>query len=233
MRNYKTSPWLSWAASVLLGALPIGAGAATDAYQDCGQLANGYGPFDYRVDKSKLGIVEKFHFTREIENLRSKREVGLGSPIDYTLRAFPNHHRALTSMVNLGARTKKPKVAGATHTVECYLVRAEAFRPDDAVVKLIYGLYFLKAGEPVQALTKLELARAQRPNDANVAYNIGLAHFELGQYDQALESAHEAYALGFPLPGLKNMLTKRGKWRDPSPEGGQAATAPRTEPRSR
>lgn len=201
---------------------------STIANMGCGSLQNGYGPFDYRADKGKLGIVEQYHFGPEQENLTKK--VGLGSNIDYTLRAFPNHHRALMSMMKLGAREKAAKVKGADYTVECYMVRAETFRPDDAMVKVIYGLYLMQSGRPKDAVGKLESARQIDSQNANVNYNLGLAYSDLKQYDKALESAHRAYAAGFPLPGLRDKLKRAGKWRDspqtPSPPPAPAEAPP-------
>ena len=49
---------------------------------------------------------------------------------------------------------------------------------------------------------------------AEVQYNLGLLEFELGDMDAASESAKKAYALGYPLPGLKNKLTRIGRWHE-------------------
>lgn len=194
----------------------------------CGSLQTAYGPFDYRTDKHKLGIVEKFHFGPEQENLTKTR--GLGSNIDYTLHAFPNHHRALMAMMKLGFRDKTSQPHGAEQTVECYMMRAETFRPDDAMVKVIYGLYLMQSGRPKDAVGKLESARQIDSQNANVNYNLGLAYSDLKQYDKALESAHRAYAAGFPLPGLRDKLKRAGKWRDlpqtPSPPPAPAEAPP-------
>ena len=48
---------------------------------------------------------------------------------------------------------------------------------------------------------------------AEIHYNLGLIYLELGDADRALEQAHAAYALGYPLPGLRNRLQRMGKWR--------------------
>ena len=183
---------------------------------ECGSLENAYGPFDYRTDKNKLGIVEKYHFRAEQERVGpgSNR----GGDIDYTLRAFPNHHRALMTMMKLGFRDKTTKVNRAGYTVECYMIRAESFRPDDGMVKVIYGLFLSQSGRTNEAVAKFEAARKLETRNANVHYNLGLAYLNLGRYDDALESAHRAYAAGFPLPGLRDKLKRAGKWRDPMGE---------------
>lgn len=183
----------------------------------CGSLQKeqgGHGPFDYRVDKDKLPVVEQHHFDAGVETLTKQKTGLLGGDIDYTLRAFPNHHRALMAMVNLGVKEKTSHARGARYTVNCYLLRAETYRPDDSMVKVIYGLYYLKHGRSGEAVKKLEQAREIAGDDANVHYNLGLAYADLKQYDKALESAHMAYAKGFPLPGLKNRLRRAGAWRE-------------------
>lgn len=37
-------------------------------------------------------------------------------------------------------------------------------------------------------------------------------------YDPALDNVHRAYRVGFPLPGLRNMLQRGEKWRQPASE---------------
>ena len=59
-------------------------------------LHNAFGPFDYRTaTKDKLKLVESYHFTPKVESLIGGQSGTLGADIDYTLRAFPNHPRAL------------------------------------------------------------------------------------------------------------------------------------------
>lgn len=47
---------------------------------------------------------------------------------------------------------------------------------------------------------------------ADIEYNLGLIEFEIGDMDAANASAQRAYALGYPLPGLKNKLQQIGRW---------------------
>ena len=82
------------------------------------------------------------------------------------------------------------------------------------MVKVINGLYLVQTGKPGEAVAKLEQARELDSNNPNVHYNLGLAYFDLGKYEQSLNSAHLAYAQGFPLPGLRDKLKRAGKWRD-------------------
>jgi hypothetical protein len=47
---------------------------------------------------------------------------------------------------------------------------------------------------------------------AEIQYNLGLINLERGDVTAAVGNAHQAYRLGYPLPGLKNNLRKLGKW---------------------
>lgn len=180
----------------------------------CGQIGDGYGPFDYRTHKHELKIVEGAHFTPEVERLeRGKTNTTAGSDIDYTLRASPNHHRALKAMMDLARKEKRDPPNGARYSVSCWFMRGEVYRPDDAMVKVLHGIFLLRSGKKAEAVGKLEQAASLDSADANIQYNLGLAYFDVGQHEKALQSAHRAYAAGFPLPGLREKLKRAGKWR--------------------
>lgn len=186
-------------------------------FDPCGSLNNRYGPFDYWTDKDKLGIVEVAHFTPEVENLRAGRSSTIGGDIDYTLRAFPNHPRALLSMVRLGERRKSERPPGARYTVACYLERAVRFRPNDGMARMIYGTYLAKQKKYDEALVHLKVAEEGAQDNANLHYNMGLLYFDMEKYEESLRHAHAAYRLGFGLPGLRAKLEKAGKWQEPKP----------------
>jgi tetratricopeptide (TPR) repeat protein len=187
------------------------------AFEVCGDLQNAYGPFDYWVQKKELEVVEAFHFTPSVESLTRGRSGSLGSDLDYTLRASPNHVRALAAMVNLGAKEKTETPNGTLYSIECYFDRALRFRPGDAMVRVVYANFLGKRGKAAEALKQLELAKAAGVDSGNFNYNLGLAYFDAKEFEQSLESAHRAYKQGFNLPGLKNKLVRAGKWRDPPP----------------
>src|SRR6266513_2811729 len=92
--------------------LAQGTQGATGIEDDCGDpFQNAYGPFDYRTaTQAQKVLVESNHFTRPVETLQSGLTGTPGHDIGYTLRAFPNHPRALLAMVRLAQRdkTKKP-----------------------------------------------------------------------------------------------------------------------------
>jgi Flp pilus assembly protein TadD len=185
---------------------------------ECGALDNAYGPFD-STDASdrreRLPIVEQFHFAPDVENLRRGQSSTIIGDLDYTLRAFPNHHRALNAMARY--QLDNPTAAVAPYrSAECYFNRAMRFRPADGTVRMIYGTYLFKRGEREAALKRYQEALALQPESAEVHYNMGLLQLELKQTAEALRHAHKAYALGYPLQGLKNRLKRARAWKEPA-----------------
>lgn len=183
----------------------------------CGSLANGYGPYDYRTDKPKLGIVERYHFTPAVETLiRGSTNVLPGPDLDYTLRASPNHHRALMSMMRYGEKMKSPQPQGAGYSVECYFERAVRFRPDDTIARMLYATFLSKNARTPEAIRQLELATVAAADNGFSHYNIGLIYFDLKKYDKALLQAHKAISLGFLQPALRDQLQSVGQWTEPA-----------------
>jgi Tfp pilus assembly protein PilF len=178
-------------------------------------LKNHFGPFDYRIATPfQRKIVEDNHFTLQVESLTRGMTGTVGGDIDYTLKVFPNHPRALLAMSKLARREGREKPAGSSYTVECWFERAIAFQPEDAYVRLAYGVELLRNGHARSAIEQLETADKLGGNDANVYYNLGLAYFDLGDYEASMTNARRAYALGFPLPGLRDKLQRVGKWNE-------------------
>jgi tetratricopeptide (TPR) repeat protein len=206
--------------AILTGVLSLFAGVAlaqvpSDSLSasQCGTLKNAYGPFDYRTSRSQLEVVENFHFGPDVEQLRrGKSTYDLAGDLDYTLRASPNHHRALVSLTNLAVRTGASKLPGNNYPVDCYFERALRFANDDGLVRIIYGVYLYRTGKKKDALRTLEDARRFENDNPNLHYNLGLVYFDLHDIPHALESAQTAYRLGAQLPGLKNKLKAAGVW---------------------
>ena len=180
----------------------------------CRELQMDFKPLDYRIaTPSQRAIVETYHFTTRVATLQGGESTAeAGADIAYTLRAFPNHPRALYAMAELGRRQKRAVPDKSWLSVECWFHRAVQFRPDDGQVRIIYGLELLKDGKREAAIEELERGIALIPDNGNAHYNVGLAYFEVGNYDAAREHARQAQSLGFSLPGLQRKLAKIGKW---------------------
>jgi tetratricopeptide (TPR) repeat protein len=199
--------WACLLSSGLAGAQDVGGG--------CGSLANGFGPFDYRKHRQHLPAVENHHFTAPVEALVKGLTGTIGADIDYTLRAFPNHHRALLAMARWTERIKNPHPPGANYPTECYFIRALHFANDDNVVRMLYAQFLGQGKRVADAIQQLEAAASTAGENGFTHYNIGMVYAELGEMDRALSQAHRAMALGFGRVELKAILERAGKWRDP------------------
>ena len=211
--------------TMLLGALFFNASYAINPL--CYETANGYGPFDYTssdVRENKLPIVERFHFTPDVENLIRGQSSSVNGDLNYTLRASPNHHRALIAMMNY--KLRHPANPNSTDAMECYLTRAITFAPKDATVRLIAGIYYQRLGKLDAALEQMDAAHTLDATSANIAYNLGLLYFDKKDLDKAEQYAKQAYDAGFPLKGLRQKLVKAGRLKNytpPEPEKAKPA----------
>lgn len=175
----------------------------------CGVLQNAYGPFDYRDPVNKrdnLPIVESFHFTPDVESLRHGRSGSVLGDLRYTLRAFPNHHRALKSMARYGLEGGRIPIDDDIPSVDCYFERAITFRADDAAVHVIYANYLFKRGERKDARKQYEEALRLDPDSVEINYVAGLYFVDIGDLARAKALAKIAYDNGYPLPGLKKKI---------------------------
>ena len=194
----------------------------------CGTLLNANGPWDYTNAQhvaERLPIVERHHFRIDTQRLQVDSLDGKspGDDMDYTLRAFPNHHKALYTMSMLELTTKQSPPMNASYTADCYFKRAIAFRPQDGTVRMIYAGFLHKTGHLQAALEQYDAASQMMSESPELQYNLGLLHFDLGNFDESLEYAHLAYAAGFPLPGLKKRLSTSGHWREPAKSTGPSS----------
>lgn len=228
----------------LLWPLVLGLGLCASAnaqtgVSTCGDLTNAFGPFDYRdhagsIDYKRnrnnpLFLVESAHFRPEMEALvRGGQGEGsdVGPELAYTLRAFPNHHRALDAMVRLSEKLKMDPVKRGGYTVDCWFQRSILFRPDDTIVRMIYATYLGKQKRLPDAMNQLKIAAAAAKDNAFTHYNIGLIYFDLNEFDLALAEAHIAYGLGMQRADLRDKLTRSGHWREAAAAPVEPASAP-------
>ena len=195
--------------------------------ESCGSLANAFGPFDYRTDRGhSLQLVESAHFTPRVESLISGHtSSGPSGDLDYTLRAYPNHHRALVSIMKMTERAKTPTPRGLPRPAECYFERAVRWRVDDNVARMLYAQFLYLHKRPSEAAALLSTAAELGKESGLTQYNIGLVYLEAGAHEQALAQAHIAYAFGVARPQLRDQLKALGKWREPEPVAAAAPAA--------
>ncbi|HQC96616.1 MAG TPA: tetratricopeptide repeat protein [Aquabacterium sp.] len=186
------------------------------------------GPYDYRyVRDRRLQIVEQFHFTPNVESLVSGNSTTyVGGELGFTLRAFPNHHRALIAMVRLGDKLKTPQPLGSSYSVECWLDRARRFAPDDSLVRLIFAGWLGRKDRLEEALAEMKVAEGLAAGSPMSIYNIGMVYLDLKQYPQALAHARQAYQMGVVQTRLRDGLKAAGQWREAEPAVGASVEPP-------
>lgn len=178
------------------------------------------GPYDYLnmpTNAGMLRVVEENHFNRNVEMLVKGMSTTPMGDIDFTLLAFPNHHRALQSAMNFSLRFKTWPRDSKGQPAECYLQRAINYRPRDPIPYKLYGYYLQRKGKLQAALKANEQAMNMLPADVMLQYNTALILVDLKRYDRALKLAKPLYDAGLTLPGLKNKLARAGVWEH-SPE---------------
>jgi tetratricopeptide (TPR) repeat protein len=200
--------------------LPLYEVVYAQAVSNCGPLENHYGPFDYRTaNAQQKSIVENRHFDTRIENLLPGSTNPWADDISYTLRVFPNHHRALVTMQRIAEREKTDKPASAQYSIACYFDRAIRYRPDDLIVRMLFAEYLIKKSRNDEASQQLEFTVKSAQDNPFTHYNVGLLFLKMKSYDRALAQAHLAMQLGFTRTDLKDGLVAAGKWGEaPNPE---------------
>ncbi|WP_162883967.1 hypothetical protein [Chromatocurvus halotolerans] len=180
----------------------------------CRGQGQGFGPFDYLgrgALADKLELVERYHFTTDMEQLRG-RSRDLLANLDYTLRAWPNHHRALNAMIrhqlSLDSNQRFMLRDLDIPPVECYLQRATNFSPNDDMAYMLMGLLSHRQGYNERADAAYKRAVDLAPHNLQAKYNYGLFLLDMGKNNEAKKYADAVYAAGFPLQGLKKRLAE-------------------------
>jgi tetratricopeptide (TPR) repeat protein len=177
-------------------------------------------PLDYNDPDDQYQIkinVERNHFTPNVEALIKGQTGDLGADLALTLRAVPNHYRALYAMSRWQLENGFPANDERIWPVDCYFTRALLFKPEDPTIYMLYGIYLHKAGKLHKSLEEYKNAEKYAPDLTELHYNMGLLYFDLKDYDMALIHAQKAYKQGYPLPGLRDKLIHIGKWHTPPP----------------
>jgi len=213
--------WASRTGALVLATTLVAGGGAWA--QDCGSLESHYGPFDFRVNRDKLPIVENFHFNARVEALVSGQSARTPGPdLEYVLKTFPNHPRALAAVSRWAKVNRTAQPSDMKISVDCHFERALRFRNDDAVVRMLFAQWLNQTQRKPQALQ--QLAQVDPKGNPQTTANLGLLYVELGEFELALARAHEVQAAGYPIPLLKAALVKAGRWQEPA--AAAAASAP-------
>lgn len=176
----------------------------------------GYGPYDYIKDKSKVALVEQYHFTSEVEALIHGESGSLEGDLNYTLRAFPNHHKALLSVIRLKLDMVKGLRHGKLKTQpECYLMRAISYSPKDPAPYSLYAYYLSNLGQKDKAKELYQQATDIAPDNIRIKYAFALFLLNNNEKNEAYRLAKEIYEKEQNAPtGLRDQLKKAGVWQD-------------------
>jgi hypothetical protein len=206
----------AWCALALVPQHVLGQVAQVNACGPLGAPLVASGPYDYQTDRKMVTFIEGNHFQPQVEALVGGVSGTVGAELNFMLLHIPNHPRVLLALVRYGEKLKWVSPPGLQFPYECYFDRAIRFRPDDAMVRMIYATYLNKFSRTSDALSQLAYASNVAKDDAFAHYNVGLIYLDMKQYDLALAEAHKALSLGFPRPELRDRLKAAGKWREPA-----------------
>lgn len=203
-------------AAQAFNAVPVAAqtAASLSELQGCGNVFDApLGPFDYNDASNafELNTVNKNHFTPVVERLEAgKSSINVMDDISFTLRHFPNHHRALNSVARYELERGIPPFSDSWLSADCWFQRALQFKPSDGIVWLIYANLKARKNQNEAALEAYEQARQLLNDSPEVHYNMGLLYLKLADYDKARAHAEKAYAGQYPLQGLRRKLAEKG-----------------------
>ncbi len=213
------------AAVCLLASFP---GLAFGQGAGCGPvpLPGAAGPYDFldadAVARWNIKDINSNHLAKIKPNLDEGRPYHALYELNFILIRIPNHYVAFSHLADIEQKFPgieyEPAKAGMDDTLyfpataECYYDRAFRFRPNDPNLRLLMAIHYHKTDRLEQAVEQYKIAESMQENSADIQYNLGLAYFDLQEYDLSAEHAERAYALGYPLPGLRNKLAEVGAW---------------------
>jgi tetratricopeptide (TPR) repeat protein len=194
--------------------------------EECGPvpLPGAAGPYDYVDSKYSwnLNDISQNHWVPAQRELKDNRIQWALYQINYLLIRVPNHYPALFELGRIQQKYPgviyNPALAGKDEvlefppTPECYFNRAFRYRPNDATLWMLFGMYHHKTGKLDEALVHYRKAESMDPESSEIQYNLGLLYFDLKDYEPARQHAQKAYALGYPLEGLRKKLAAAGQW---------------------
>ncbi len=210
-----------------------------------------FGPYDYyrppAEPRGAIALVEREHLGFKVaEQMFKKDYCGYYLNLDYTLRAFPNHPKALPMMAKfLESHSTCPPSRKTEVTVEAAAIALESGTwqernmeyyygtaihfvtedtrviPKHAETHVLYGDWLRKNGEYGKAQKQYETALALKPGSADAHYGMGLMYLDQNNSAKAAEYAKKAYTLGKPPAELRDRLVASGVWQA-TPTGKQA-----------
>jgi len=205
--------WKSCSLVVMLAASPVAFGQAGGH--------DYYNPGSDTDVKANMVNAHHFHLQPAFDAMKTGNWRSAWENFEFILRFAPNSPQALNGISQLCVLKWKSPLCDA----DSWFDQAIAINPSIATTWVLYGIHLQRKKLPDQAVEKFKHALELRPDDINGHYNLGLAYFDMKDYDNANKQAQMSYALGAPLPGLREMLKRVGAWK-PSPKA-DADSAPK------
>jgi tetratricopeptide (TPR) repeat protein len=164
---------------------------------------------DNHADAQTLRNAEQFHIQPGIDRIKERNYPSALQDFEFILDIFPNHPGALALMSDLcDVQWRSPRC-----DPDSRFQAAIDRNPAAAQTYVIYGLHLQRRNQLPQAVEVYKKAISLNSNSANAHYNLALAYFDLKQFDLANQEAQISYALGIPLPGLKDKLMRAKVWK--------------------
>jgi tetratricopeptide (TPR) repeat protein len=160
-------------------------------------------------DAQTLRNAELYHIGPGIDRMKGKNYPGALQDFQFILDVFPNHPQALALLSDLCDLQWRAPQCDIDSRFEAAIARNENAAP----TYLIYGMHLQRRNQLPQAVESYKKSISINPNSANAHYNLALAYFDQKQLEQSNREAQIAYALGIPLPGLKDKLTRAKAWK--------------------
>ncbi|MFA3790724.1 tetratricopeptide repeat protein [Aliiglaciecola sp. SL4] len=191
-----------------------------DSAFNCGKTVKGtdYRRTDYKTNELRRKV-EGAHFTKGVQRGEYGNAGSLEGDLNYVLNKFPNHPKALL----VAAKNQMRPDYTSQHKLrkdrfwpkkECYFQHALNRAPDDGLVHLVIAIFYHQYKNYEVAARHYQEAVKFAPENPEAHYNFGLFLMQVGEESKALEHAKKAYSMGYPLPGLKNMLIAVNKWEE-------------------
>ena len=193
---------------IVLLTLPLAMPAQETAW--CPEFTGAGLDYNDSQNRARLNVVERVHFTDDVRTLRRGSTGYLIQDIEFVLNVFPNHPQALDALSRLVVREGASQPNRARASIECRFHRAFQRNPQDAMVRVIRGIHYHRLGRHNDAREQLRIAVELAPENPEAHYNLGLILVQLRDFENARIHAAEAYSRGYPLPGLRNLLSRAG-----------------------
>ena len=156
--------------------------------------AQGVTPRDYfdPTHRVELTTVEKYHLTKETfwMEFNSKRYHYALKELEFVLRHFPNHPKALQLAELVAKMWDKP------HLAIPYYEKAVTLFPQHAITHAQYGNYLVDTGQAEKGIKRLQTAIEMDPKLPVAYYWLWEAYTKNGNVEKARQIAEKAKELG-------------------------------------